>query len=237
MDVTAFGADPSGVTDSTTAIQNAVAAACTSPFAHNATVPGVIFPPGNDKVTQTQTPSTSPVFTLCGALHVLGMGGQQSFGQFYSAPQAVVNVVAGSSPNNAAVFALPTAAAGATIENLAINGYNQAVFDSESVTHLINDMFGAQTMGSQDNASLEIADTIWVWVEGGSTQTNSGSVPGIEIVNDNVAETTGLIRVSNMVSVGGGATYINRATPAGGGLETLHFGMTSWKIAAGHFSR
>jgi Pectate lyase superfamily protein len=221
VDVTAYGADGTGAADSTTAIQSAITEACTSylsPF--GGVTADVVFPPGNYKVTQTQLPSTAPIFAGCPSLRFLGMGGEGGGAQFTSAPQARINVVAGSTPNNAAAISIVE---GDAVQNLIINGYNQAVFDNAPETHLIDDCFTAQTTGSQDNAGLEIADTEFVWVTGGCTQTSSASVPGIEIVNDNVAAGTGDIYFSDMMLVGGGIDFIGRTTDAGGGVGNFKF--------------
>jgi hypothetical protein len=225
VEVTAYGADPTGQTDSTTAIQNAITAACTSYLAPFGGVRAdVVFPPGNYSVTQTQLPSTSPIFTSCADLRFLGMGGENGGAQFTSAPGVVINVVPGANPNNAAVFGLTYPGGnGAAIENLIIVGHNQAVYDNSDLTHLINDCFTAQTTGSQDNAALEIADTEFVWVTGGCTQTNSTSVPGIEIVNDSEAAGTGLIHITDMIMVAGGVVYINREPDAGGVVGNFEF--------------
>ncbi len=219
VDVTTFGAVGDGRTDDTVAIQNALAAACTPPgTAGRGVRADLIFPPGQYVVTQTQAPSTAPILTACPNLRFLGLGGIVGGAQFTSSPQADIGVLPGSSPNGAPVISVPIgAAAGVTIENLVITGYNQAVFVGSPVVHLKNDCFITATTGMPDNAAVEIADTIWVWFEGGCLQTYSPSVPGVEIVNDNAADGTGIIDIENIISAVG-AFQVNIRQPTSGGV-------------------
>jgi Pectate lyase superfamily protein len=225
VDVTTFGAIGDSRTDDTVAIQNALAAACSPPgLAGTGERADLVFPPGIYLVTQTQAPSTAPIFTSCSGLRFLGLGGSVGGAQFTSSPQARIDVRPGSSPNRAPVISAPYGTGnGVTIENLVITGYNQAVFVGGAVVHLKNDCFIAATTGMPDNAALEIADTLWVWFEGGCLQTYSPSVPGVEIVNDNVAAATGIIEIENVIAVTGAFQVNVRQPTAGGVLGNLDF--------------
>jgi Pectate lyase superfamily protein len=205
IDVTAYGAKGDGATDDTAAIQAAINAACAL-----SNRPTVFFPPGSYLVSQTQSPSTSPIFSTCTALHLEGSSGGGG-AQFISAPETQIVVRAGASPSAAPVFSFAYPASGDTLENLAIDGYNEAVFVSASDVRFQNACLavGAPT-GMTDNTPLKIADTLWVWFNGGCLQTSSGTVPDAMIVTDNVASTTGLIYFQNNIWSGGGVQYVGR---------------------------
>ncbi|MGH9687723.1 MAG: glycosyl hydrolase family 28-related protein, partial [Candidatus Acidiferrales bacterium] len=207
--VTAYGAKGDGATDDTVAIQAAITAACAQTDR-----PTVFFPPGTYIASQTQNPSTSPIFTTCSELHLEGSstgGGAQ----FISAPQTRIIAQAGASPSAAPVFSFAYPQNGVTVENLAIDGYNEAVYVSGSGARFQNTCLaiGGPT-GLADNAALKIADTLWVWYNGGCLQTSSGTVPDVIIATDTVAASTGLLYFQNSVWSGGGVQYIGRSTTA-----------------------
>lgn len=211
IDVTAYGAKGDGVTDDTAAIQAAITAACNSP-----NHPTVFFPEGQYIVSQPQNPSTSPVFTTCALLHLEG-DGTGSGAQFMSAPMAQILVHAGSSPNAAPVFSFAYPQDEATIENMVIDGYNEAAYVNDNGVRFQNTCLavGAPT-GLADNTPLKIADTIWVWFNGGCLQTQSGTIPSAIIVTDSVSASTGLISFQNSIFSGGGVQYIGRTNTASG---------------------
>jgi Pectate lyase superfamily protein len=236
VDVTAYGAIGDGRTDDTVAIQNALAAACSPPGQAGTGVRAdLVFPPGQYLVTQTQAPSNAPIFSSCGALRFLGLGGDIGGAQFLTSPQARIIVQPGPSPNSAPAIRVPFPGTGVTIEDLIISGYNQAVFVSGALTHLINDCLTAVTTGMPDNTPLEIDDTIWVWVEGGCLATNSPSVPSLEIVNDNVAAATGLIDIENVIATVGAFQLNVRAPTSSAVLGNLDFRNITIEDAAADF--
>ncbi|MGH9560919.1 MAG: glycosyl hydrolase family 28-related protein, partial [Terracidiphilus sp.] len=209
IDVTAYGAKGDGGTNDTAAIQAALTAACAQ-----SNRPTVFFPPGAYLVTQTQNPSTAAIFTTCSELHLEGSstgGGAQ----FLSAPETQIIAQAGASPNAAPVFSFASPQNGVTLENLAIDGYNEAVYVSGSGARFQNTCLavGAPT-GMTDNAALKIADNIWIWFNGGCLQTQSGAVPDVIIATDSVAASTGLMFFQNSVWNGGGVQYLGRTNPA-----------------------
>jgi hypothetical protein len=209
IDVTAYGAKGDGTTDDTAAIQAAITAACAQ-----SSRPTVFFPPGSYLVTQTQNPSTSPIFTTCSELHLQGSstgGGAQ----FLSAPQTQIIARAGASPNAAPVFSFANPQNSVTVEDLAIDGYNEAVFTSGTGERFQNTCLavGAAT-GLADNTPLKVADDQWLWFNGGCLQTQSGAIPVAIIVNDSVAATTGLMYFQNSVWAGGGVQYLGRTNSA-----------------------
>ncbi len=209
IDVTAYGAKGDGATNDTVAIQAAITAACAQ-----SNRPTVFFPPGSYVVSQTQNPSTLPIFTTCSELH-LEWSSTGGGAQFISAPQTQIIAQAGASPNAAPVFSFAYPQNGVTVENMAIDGYNEAVYVSGSGARFQNTCLavGGPT-GLTDNAALKIADTLWVWYNGGCLQTQSSTVPDVIIATDTVAATTSLLYFQNSVWSGGGAQYIGRTTTA-----------------------
>jgi len=134
VDVVAYGADPTGAADSTSAIQAAINAACSS----GSTGGGAVhFPPGQYRVLQPQTSvsTTAPVLTVPSTCKGLTLEGGSSYSgtsvQFSRPPLTSIQVSTGSSPNLMPVLML-TAGAGSgnqpvTLRDLSISGYNQAV--------------------------------------------------------------------------------------------------------------
>jgi hypothetical protein len=212
VDVTAYGAKGDDSTDDTAAIQAAITAACSTPSSR----PTVFFPPGTYLVSQTQSPSTSPIFTTCSLLHLEGSSSGGG-AQFMSAPETQIQVRAGTSPSAAPVFSFASPQNEVTVENLVIDGYNQAVFVSGGGVRFQNVCLavGSPT-GMVHNTAVEIADTLWVWFNGGCLQTSSGTVPDAMIVNDTAAATTGLIYFQNGIWSGGGVQYVGSANTTSG---------------------
>lgn len=209
IDVTAYGAKGNGSTDDTAAIQAAITAACAQ-----SNRPTVFFPPGSYIVSQTQTPSTAPIFTTCSQLHLEGSSSGGG-AQFLSAPETQILVNAGASPSAAPVFSFASPQNNVTVENLVIDGYNEAVFVSGSNVRFQNACLevGPAT-GLADDTPLKIDDTLWIWFNGGCLQTSNGTVPDAMIVNDNVGASTGLIYFQNNIWSGGGVQYVGRASTA-----------------------
>lgn len=226
IDVTAppYNADPTGAGDSTSEIQAAITAACS--ISLNVGRPGVYFPPGQYKITQTQLPSTAPVFTTCSDLYLYSNGSQaaDNGGQFRTAPDgAHLNVNAGASPNMAAVFAF-TQENGVRVENLAINGHNEciSVYDSTN-EHFTNDALIVAATGDSSNAPIKLTNTFWDWIDGGTLEvdgTGSASVPTLLLTGETPLGTeaplVGLLFVRDLVTAGGGFEYIQRVGSTSG---------------------
>lgn len=224
IDVTAppYNADPSGATDSTAAIQAAIAAACARPSSLR---PALFFPNGIYSVTQTQTgtSSTAPVFnvTACGAgtnLYFFSSGSVANSGQFERAPEgATINVTAGTSPNDAPIF-LFSGATKVTFENMVLSAYNQAVWvKSSSIIVFKNSYLIAQNTGHTDNVPLKISNTLWVWFQHGGLQTGNLSQPCALMAGETPLTSeqpvVGLINFSDSIFTCGGIQYIQRVFP------------------------
>ncbi len=232
VDVTAYGAKGDGVTDDTAAIQSAITAVCGT-YNHALGGGTIYFPPGVYILTQTQLPSTAPVFTLpCSGLHFQG-GNSTNYAtggaQFNRPPQTrlAVNTL-GASPNNAPVFSITSPNGEETFENLTINGHNQAVslFDSTEDS-LKNVCLTVPTTGQTDNTPLKITNSFWFFMDGGCLQTSSSTVPvGMFTGETPIAGESplvGLVYFTNVQGTGGGFQYIQRANTAGPGPGNFVF--------------
>ncbi len=193
IDVTAYGAAGDNVHDDTSAIQAAINVYCNGQTLLNGGT--IFFPPGTYKVSQPQMPSTSPVFTICTGLHLLGGNSalHESPG-FIISPTVSILTQPGISPNAAPVFqCLGTASCGGglTFENLTIGGYNQVVYiDQAAVNHFYNvALFTDQgATGMTDNTPLKICNSVWNWYEGGSLATNGATtIPALLLCSDSVS--------------------------------------------------
>ena len=216
IDVTAapYNADPTGAADSTAAIQAAITAACAIGLGGR---PGVYFPPGTYHVTQTQTgvSTTAPIFTTCGDLYLYSNGSQGGTAQFRSAPQgAQIRVTAGASPNSAPVFEFEQQP-NSTIENLEMSCYNECVWAYDSTgMHFKNNALAVATTGMSDNTPLKITNSFWIWIEGGTLETNSGSIPTLLLTGETSlggeAPLVGLLTVRDLITTGGSFQYMQR---------------------------
>ena len=216
IDVTAppYNADPTGANDSTASIQAAITAACTIGLGAR---PGVYFPPGTYHVTQTQTgvSTTAPIFATCGDLYLYSNGSQGGTAQFRSAPQgAQISVRPGGSPNAAPVFEFKQQP-NSTVENLGMGCYNECIWVYNSTgMHFKNDALAVASTGITDNSPLKITNSFWIWVEGGTLETNSGSIPTLLLTGETSlvgeAPLVGLLTVRDVVTAGGGFEYIQR---------------------------
>ncbi|HTU32375.1 MAG TPA: glycosyl hydrolase family 28-related protein [Candidatus Acidoferrum sp.] len=216
VDVTAYGADPTGTTDSTVAITNAAAAACNAGSTLN-------FPPGTYILTQPQLPSTSPVIPIpCGHINIAGSGdhGTAQSGEPPQAKLAVTNV--GSSPNSAPVFAFkyPTNTGGITIQDLQVSGYNQAVsFYATPTIELKNVCATAQSTGLTDNVPLKVTNVSGFEMTGGCLDSGGTSLPMAlftgEAALGSEATVSTYVHMEHVRGSGGNFQYIQRADASG----------------------
>ena len=228
IDVKAYGARGDGRADDTNAIQRAVNAACVGPGGE------IYFPPGIYLVRQNQipTPTTVPDLNIpvtCSGLHfdAGNNSNRGSWPQFSHAPQAVIQARPGPEPNGSPIFLLEQGGErGATqggqqseFENLAINGYNQAVWVLSAVNERFkNCSLSAATTGLADNTALKVTDTFWFFFTDGSLQTSSTSVPVAMFTGENYAFETspsvGLVTFRDVITTGGRFFYDQRQSTA-----------------------
>jgi hypothetical protein len=185
VDVTAYGARGDG-SDDTAAIQAAIDAACSA-------APGgggaVYFPQprggGNGfyAVTQTQVPSTAPIFDLRKCRGGVTMEGDAAVNgallQFARNPMTRIVAVGGAHPNNAAVFFWSGNGPGPSFRSLSIEGWNRAmelqngnnVTLSNVALAARNTQQGWGCAGSSpnadcsDNVALAIYNSIWIYAD------------------------------------------------------------------------
>jgi Pectate lyase superfamily protein len=243
VDVVSYGADPTGATDSTSSIQSAINAACSSGSAGGG---AVHFPPGQYKVLQPQTSvsTTAPVLTVPSTCKGLTLEGGSSYSgtsvQFSRPPLTSIQVSAGSSPNLMPVLML-TAGAGSgnqpvTLRDLSISGYNQAVqLNSTTFVTFDNVCLNATNTGNgiragandnTDNTALAVYNTFTVTFRGGCLVMGSGSSSTPIAVFAFLAQAPpnlGLFQFRDVVGSGGGFIWDCRGTssdnncPSGGG--------------------
>ncbi len=231
VDVTAYGADPTGAMDSTSAIIAAINAACSSKRSIN-------FPSGVYVLTQPQLPSKSPVLPIpstCSGLHFVGESGTSGGSQFVRQPSSelIVNTV-GSNPNAAPVFGVGAGYGASstwnqgTFENLAIVGHNQAlnIYGEDGVTlRNVCLSLGGSATRQTDNTPLKVTDSIWFTWYGGCLQAPRG-VPAVIWTGETLGSspaTVGLVDMEGIIiSSGLGMQYIQRAPLNGGTPGNWH---------------
>jgi len=222
IDVTCppYNAKGNGVNDDTTAIAAAITYACTSPISGSNNAPSVAFPPGTYILTQTQT--NTPILPSCAGLHLSGLG-NGSLMQFANAPNAFLIVGnLGTTPSPAPVISFANQS-DVTLENLGIQGHNQAVlFENSSNFTLNNVCLRVPVTAQTDNTPLKVTNSIWFWMRGGCLQvsgTGNGGVPTMLMTGETLGSSTpgvGLVFLSDVVMVGGAIHYSQRANVAGG---------------------
>ena len=229
IDVRTYGAEGDGRTDDTIAIQKAINLACLPEGSGE-----VYFPPGLYLVSQKQNPAAATVPDLnipssCSGLHFLGgnKSNRRSWPQFAQAPQAIIQAAPGPDPNGAPIFLLEQGAEpGATqggqqskFENLAINGYNEAVWVLSAVNERFkNCALSVQTTGLPDNTALKVTDTFWFYFTDGSLQTESAAVPVAMFTGESYSFETspsvGLVTFRDVITTGGQFFYDQRQSTA-----------------------
>ena len=172
MDVTCppYNAKGDNATDDTAAIQSAITAACGGRLGAQLEIPEIYFPPGIYRVTQPQTPSTSPIFSISCPIRISGGGG--AFPQLSGSSIAQILAVGGASPNAAAVFYVGTGTStvlsGVTFNHIFVDGHNQAVSVVNGGNIEIKDStLRAVVTGQTDNTPLRVSDSLWFWMKGG----------------------------------------------------------------------
>jgi len=223
IDVTCppYGARGDGTTDDTTAITNAINAACSTTIGGSATVPDVVFPPGRYLVDQTQGSSTTPDLPSCAGLRIRGLG-NGALMTFATPAQAYIGIVQGSNPSAAPVFsALNQSNPSMTFEDVAIDAYNQAIWANNAVgLTLTNTCLRVQTTGKPDNTPLKLTNVFNFWMNKGCLETLNGSVTnGALPVSIWDGETNGasspnvyIVRMQDVTLAGGAIQYIQRVS-------------------------
>lgn len=216
VDVTAYGADPTGATDSTVAITNAAAAACNAGST-------VSFPPGTYVLRQPQLPSTSPVIPIpCGHIDIEGSG-DHGTAESEEPPQAKIAVTnVGSSPNAAPVFGFkfPTNTGGITIEDLQVSGYNQALsFYATPNIELTNVCATTASTALADNVPLKVTNVSGFRMTGGCLDSGSASLPMALFTGEtplgSEAAVTDYVQIEHVRGTGGNFQYIQRVDANG----------------------
>jgi hypothetical protein len=224
VDATAYGADPTGAADSTTAITNAAAAACNAGST-------LYIPPGTYSLTQPQLPSTSPVISIpCAHIHITALG-DQGTAQSEQAPQARLTVAnLGSSPNATPVFGFkyPTNSGGITIENLQISGYNQALsFYATPIVALNNVCATAQSTSLTDNVPLKVTNVSWFRMTYGCLNSGSSSLPMALFTGEaplgSESPLVAFVQMEHVRGSGANFQYIQRVNTSGSGPGNFVF--------------
>jgi hypothetical protein len=160
IDVTCppYGAKGDNANDDTSAIAAAINAACATTINGVTAVPPVVFPPGNYLIDQTQGGSnTTPDLPSCTGMHIRGTGNGQLM-TFGTPPNAHIGVIKGASPSPAPVFSALNINQ-ITLEDVAIDGYNQALWANNVTTlRLKNACLRVQTTGQTDNTPLKLTN-------------------------------------------------------------------------------
>jgi hypothetical protein len=241
IDVTAYGAKGDGSTNDTVAIQAAITAFCTAPSLVNGGT--IFFPPGTYVVAQPQTPSTSPVFSICSGISFAGGNvGTKNGQQFNEAPVSVIIAGGGASPDAAAVFQCiyPSCQGGVSWRDLSIVGVNQAVYiNGASVFHWDNVSLMVRATGGTDNTPLKLCNSVWNWYEGGQIITNSTTaIPAVLMCQEATSGpvgAAGLTYFENMLIGEGSVVYAQRVNNAGSPAGNVVFRNVTREGAATDF--
>jgi len=216
VDATAYGADPTGSTDSTTALTNAAAAACNAGST-------LFIPPGTYSLTQPQSPSTSAVIPIpCAHIHITALG-DQGTAQSEQPPQAKLVVSnLGSSPNATAVFAFkyPTNSGDITIENIQVSGFNQAISFYAITDIVLNNVCAtAQSTTLTDNVPLKVTNVSWLRMTGGCLNSGGSSLPMALFTGEaplaSEAPAVSYAQMEHVRGSGGNFQYLQRVNTSG----------------------
>lgn len=170
IDITSapYYAKGDNLTNNATAIQAAINTACAATISGVQETPVVYTPPGFFLIFQPQQPSTASPLNVSCPIHFVFGGGRTA--QLSTAPQAVWQVIAGASPNAAALihFANGSTLFGVTFDGGDIEGYNQSISMLQTNSfHYNNTVLRAQVTGMPDNTPFFEVNGLWTFYDGG----------------------------------------------------------------------
>lgn len=228
---TVYGADPTGATDSTAALQAAFNAACTS-----GTAGFVMLPQGTYAVTMPQTgsASTSPALSIPSGCQGYGKGfylkgagsGFAASQQFSFLPQSKIVATPGANPSMGPILFAGQNQDTTRFEGLYLAGYNQDIqINNTAGVYMLNIATSTQNTGQgiqttdgfvADNVGLAIYNSFWFWCDYCDLQGTSGvtTLPvlllaGVTGPNRGI---NGLGYFNGGIWSGGGVLYDQRGT-------------------------